>query len=178
MAKANMAPTRCPMPSQDPKARARNFDEVALGYTEEMAMEEASRCLECKNMPCVSGCPVNIHIPAFIAKIKEGQFEQAYQIIATTSSLPAVCGRVCPQETSPILGPLSSSRPMVGTQSRTSKMALTFMTLPLITSVAAPFPARNLMASRLFLIPLPARLANSIPLVMLVQVLSRIRPMF
>ncbi len=99
MAKANMTPTRCPMPSQDPKVRARNFDEVALGYTEEMAMEEAQRCLECKNMPCVSGCPVNIHIPAFIAKIKEGEFEEAYQIIAKTSSLPAVCGRVCPQET-------------------------------------------------------------------------------
>ena len=99
MAKANMTPTRCPMPSQDPKVRARNFEEVALGYTEEMAIEEANRCLECKNMPCVSGCPVNIHIPAFIAKIKEGQFEEAYQIIAKTSSLPAVCGRVCPQET-------------------------------------------------------------------------------
>ena len=99
MAKANMTPTRCPMPSQDPKVRAHNFEEVALGYTEEMAIEEANRCLECKNMPCVSGCPVNIHIPAFIAKIKEGQFEEAYQIIAKTSSLPAVCGRVCPQET-------------------------------------------------------------------------------
>ena len=99
MAKANMTPTRCPMPSQDPKVRAHNFEEVALGYTEEMAIEEANRCLECKNMPCVSGCPVNIHIPAFIAKIKEGEFEEAYQIIAKTSSLPAVCGRVCPQET-------------------------------------------------------------------------------
>ncbi len=99
MAKANMTPTRCPMPSQDPKVRAHNFEEVALGYTEEMAIEEAQRCLECKNMPCVSGCPVNIHIPAFIAKIKEGAFEEAYQIIAKTSSLPAVCGRVCPQET-------------------------------------------------------------------------------
>ena len=94
-----MTPTRCPMPSQDPKVRAHNFEEVALGYTEEMAIEEAKRCLECKNMPCVSGCPVNIHIPAFIAKIKEGEFEEAYQIIAKTSSLPAVCGRVCPQET-------------------------------------------------------------------------------
>ncbi|MBR5295562.1 MAG: NADPH-dependent glutamate synthase [Clostridia bacterium] len=99
MAKANMTPTRCPMPSQDPKVRAHNFEEVALGYTEEMAIEEAQRCLECKHMPCVSGCPVNIHIPAFIAKIKEGEFEEAYQIIAKTSSLPAVCGRVCPQET-------------------------------------------------------------------------------
>ena len=99
MAKANMTPTRCPMPSQDPQVRAHNFDEVALGYTEEMAIEEAQRCLECKHMPCVSGCPVNIHIPAFIAKIKEGEFEEAYQIIAKTSSLPAVCGRVCPQET-------------------------------------------------------------------------------
>ncbi len=94
-----MTPTRCPMPSQDPKVRAHNFDEVALGYTEEMAIEEAKRCLECKHMPCVSGCPVNIHIPAFIAKIKEGEFEEAYQIIAKSSSLPAVCGRVCPQET-------------------------------------------------------------------------------
>ena len=99
MAKANMTPTRCPMPSQDPQVRAHNFEEVALGYTEEMAIEEAQRCLECKHMPCVSGCPVNIHIPAFIAKIKEGEFEEAYQIIAKTSSLPAVCGRVCPQET-------------------------------------------------------------------------------
>ena len=99
MAKPNMTPTRCPMPSQDPAVRAHNFDEVALGYTEEMAIEEAKRCLECKNMPCVSGCPVNIHIPAFIAKVKEGEFEEAYQIIAKTSSLPAVCGRVCPQET-------------------------------------------------------------------------------
>lgn len=99
MAKANMTPTRCPMPSQDPKVRAHNFEEVALGYTEEMAIEEAARCLECKHMPCVSGCPVNIHIPAFIAKIKEGEFEEAYQIIAKSSSLPAVCGRVCPQET-------------------------------------------------------------------------------
>ena len=99
MAKPNMTPTRCPMPSQDPKVRARNFDEVALGYTEEMALEEAQRCLDCKNMPCVSGCPVNIHIPAFIAKVREGEFEEAYRIIAKTSSLPAVCGRVCPQET-------------------------------------------------------------------------------
>ena len=99
MAKANMSLTRNVMPTQDAKVRAHNFDEVALGYTEEMAIEEAARCLECKHMPCVSGCPVNIHIPAFIAKIKEGEFEEAYQIIAKSSSLPAVCGRVCPQET-------------------------------------------------------------------------------
>lgn len=99
MAKANMTPTRTPMPTQDAKARARNFDEVALGYTEEMALLEAARCLDCKNMPCVEGCPVKIHIPAFIAKIREGDFEGAYQIIAQSSSLPAVCGRVCPQET-------------------------------------------------------------------------------
>ena len=95
----NMSPKKCPMPTQDPKERARNFDEVALGYTEDMAMEEANRCLGCKNMPCVEGCPVKIHIPAFIEKIKEGDFEAAYQIIAENSSLPAVCGRVCPQET-------------------------------------------------------------------------------
>ncbi len=96
---ANMNPKRNPMPTQEPAVRARNFDEVALGYTEEMAIDEALRCLNCKNMPCVGGCPVNIHIPEFISKIKEGDFEGAYQIIAKTSSLPAVCGRVCPQET-------------------------------------------------------------------------------
>ena len=88
-----------PMPTQDPSVRAHNFDEVALGYTEELAIDEALRCLNCKNMPCVSACPVKIHIPEFISKIKEGDFEGAYQIIATTSTLPAVCGRVCPQET-------------------------------------------------------------------------------
>ena len=95
---ANMSPKRNPMPTQDPKVRARNFNEVATGYTEQMAIDEAMRCLNCKNMPCVSGCPVNIHIPEFIGKIKEGDFEGAYQIISRTSSLPAVCGRVCPQE--------------------------------------------------------------------------------
>lgn len=99
MAKANMSPTRNPMPTQDPKVRARNFDEVALGYDEKTAMDEALRCLNCKNMPCVDGCPVKIHIPEFIAKIKEGDFEGAYQVITQSSSLPAVCGRVCPQET-------------------------------------------------------------------------------
>ncbi len=98
MAKANMRPTRNEMPTQDAKVRARNFDEVALGYTEEMAIDEANRCLNCKNMPCVEGCPVKIHIPEFISKIKEGDFEGAYQIINGSSSLPAVCGRVCPQE--------------------------------------------------------------------------------
>ena len=86
------------MPTQDPKVRAHNFREVALGYTEEMAIDEAQRCLNCKNMPCVSGCPVKIHIPEFISKIKEGEFEAAYEIITKSSSLPAVCGRVCPQE--------------------------------------------------------------------------------
>ena len=95
----NMSLKRNPMPAQDAKERARNFDEVALGYTEEMAMDEAARCLGCKTMPCVDGCPVKIHIPAFIAKIREGDFEGAYQIITESSSLPAVCGRVCPQET-------------------------------------------------------------------------------
>ncbi len=86
------------MPVQEPSVRARNFKEVALGYNEETAIKEAMRCLNCKNMPCVSGCPVNIHIPEFIGKIKEGDFEGAYQIITQSSSLPAVCGRVCPQE--------------------------------------------------------------------------------
>ncbi|MBQ8718393.1 MAG: FAD-dependent oxidoreductase, partial [Clostridia bacterium] len=98
MAKANMSPTKNVMPTQDAKARAHNFDEVALGYSEEAAIDEANRCLNCKHMPCVAGCPVKIHIPAFIAKIREGDFEGAYQIITQSSSLPAVCGRVCPQE--------------------------------------------------------------------------------
>ena len=96
---ANMSLKRNPMPTQSPEARAHNFDEVALGYSEETAIDEALRCLNCKNMPCVSGCPVNIHIPDFISKIKEGDFEGAYRVITETSSLPAVCGRVCPQET-------------------------------------------------------------------------------
>ena len=95
---ANMSLKKNEMPLQDAKVRARNFDEVALGYTEEQAIDEANRCLNCKNMPCVSGCPVKIHIPEFIGKIKEGDFEGAYQIITRSSSLPAVCGRVCPQE--------------------------------------------------------------------------------
>ena len=96
---ADMSLKRNPMPTQDAEVRARNFDEVALGYSEEMAINEANRCLNCKNMPCVSGCPVKIHIPEFITKIKEGDFEGAYRIITESSSLPAVCGRVCPQET-------------------------------------------------------------------------------
>ena len=95
---ANMSLTKNAMPTQDAKKRAHNFDEVALGYTEKMAIDEANRCLNCKNMPCVAGCPVKIHIPEFISKIKEGDFEGAYQIITKSSSLPAVCGRVCPQE--------------------------------------------------------------------------------
>ena len=99
MAKANMSLTRNPMPNQDPLVRAHNFSEVALGYSEQTAIDEAMRCLNCKHMPCVDGCPVKIHIPEFIAKIKEGDFEGAYQIISKSSSLPAVCGRVCPQET-------------------------------------------------------------------------------
>ena len=96
---ANMNLKRNAMPVQDALVRAHNFDEVALGYTEEQAIDEANRCLNCKNMPCVAGCPVKIHIPEFISKIKEGDFEGAYQIITKSSSLPAVCGRVCPQET-------------------------------------------------------------------------------
>ncbi|MBE6633692.1 MAG: NADPH-dependent glutamate synthase [Ruminococcaceae bacterium] len=98
MAKANMSPTKNEMPTQNARVRAHNFQEVALGYTEDQAINEANRCLNCKNMPCVAGCPVRIRIPDFIAKIKEGDFEGAYQIISQSSSLPAVCGRVCPQE--------------------------------------------------------------------------------
>ena len=95
---ANMSLKKNPMPSQDPQVRSGNFDEVALGYTEAQALDEAQRCLHCKNKPCMQGCPVMVHIPDFIAKVAEGDFETAYQIIAATSALPAVCGRVCPQE--------------------------------------------------------------------------------
>ena len=98
MAKPNMSLVKNEMPTQDPKVRGKNFSEVALGYSEETAIDEANRCLNCKTMPCVQGCPVKIHIPEFISKIKEGDFEGAYQIITKSSSLPAVCGRVCPQE--------------------------------------------------------------------------------
>ncbi len=96
---ANMAPGKNPMPSQEPDIRNKNFDEVALGYTKEQALDESERCLNCKAKPCVAGCPVNIDIPGFISEIKEGRFEEAYQVIARTSALPAICGRVCPQET-------------------------------------------------------------------------------
>ena len=95
----NMSLRKNEMPSQAPDVRNKNFLEVALGYTEEQALDEAQRCLHCKNKPCVAGCPVGIAIPDFIAKVAEGDFEGAYQIITQQSSLPAVCGRVCPQET-------------------------------------------------------------------------------
>ncbi len=95
---ANMSLVKNPMPSQEPDVRNKNFDEVALGYTEEQALDEAQRCLNCKNKPCMTGCPVMVHIPEFIAEVAKGNFEAAYQIISATSALPAVCGRVCPQE--------------------------------------------------------------------------------
>lgn len=95
----NMAPNKVEMPVQDPNVRNKNFAEVALGYSLEQAKEEAERCLQCAHKPCISGCPVAVNIPDFIAKIKEDKLEEAYQIIRETSSLPAVCGRVCPQET-------------------------------------------------------------------------------
>ena len=93
----NMRLTKNPMPSQDPQVRSGNFGEVALGYTEEIALDEAQRCLNCKQKFCVSGCPVQIDTPAFIHKITERDYEGAYQVISLSSSLPAVCGRVCPQ---------------------------------------------------------------------------------
>lgn len=96
---ANMSLKKVPMPEQDPKVRARNFQEVTLGYTEEMAVEEAGRCLNCKNPKCVEGCPVNVRIPEFIAKVRERDFKAAYEIITSTNALPALSGRVCPQET-------------------------------------------------------------------------------
>lgn len=98
MPKPNMSLKKVPIPEQDPKVRSGNFKEVTLGYTEEMAMEEAMRCLNCKHKPCVNGCPVNVQIPEFITLITEGKFEEAYDKILETNSLPAVCGRVCPQE--------------------------------------------------------------------------------
>ena len=96
---ADMSKEKYPMPEQVPDVRNKNFLEVALGYTTELAVEEADRCLNCKHKPCMKGCPVKVDIPGFIMKIKEGDFEGAYQVIAKTNSLPAVCGRVCPQET-------------------------------------------------------------------------------
>ncbi|MBR7136881.1 MAG: NADPH-dependent glutamate synthase [Clostridia bacterium] len=94
----NMSPKKVPMPEQDPNVRNRNFEEVSLGYTVEMAKEEAARCLNCKTRPCVSGCPVNVAIPDFIARICADDFEGAYEAITQTNSLPSICGRVCPQE--------------------------------------------------------------------------------
>ncbi len=96
---ANMTLTKTPMPEQDPQVRAHNFQEVTLGYTPEMAMEEAARCLGCKKPKCVEGCPVNVRIPEFIGKVAEGDFKAAYEIITSTNALPALSGRVCPQET-------------------------------------------------------------------------------
>lgn len=95
---ANMSLEKVTMPEQEPKVRARNFKEVTLGYTEDMAVEEALRCLNCKNRPCMTGCPVGVRIPEFIEKVAKRDFEGAYEIITSTNSLPAVCGRVCPQE--------------------------------------------------------------------------------
>ena len=96
---ANMTLVKTPMPEQDPQVRARNFKEVTLDYTAEMAIEEAGRCLKCKNPKCVEGCPVNVRIPEFIAKVQEGDFKPAYEIITSANALPALSGRVCPQET-------------------------------------------------------------------------------
>jgi len=95
----NMSLTKVPAAEQEPLVRNKNFQEVALGYTPEQAIEEATRCLNCKNKPCVAGCPVNIHIPDFIAKVAAGDFQAAYEIISDTNALPCVSGRVCPQET-------------------------------------------------------------------------------
>lgn len=94
----NMSMTKVAMPEQEPDVRNKNFSEVALGYTKEMAMEEAARCLNCKHKPCMDGCPVNVPIPGFIEKVAEGDFEAAYEIITSENALPAICGRVCPQE--------------------------------------------------------------------------------
>lgn len=94
-----MSPKKVPIPEQKPEERVKNFNEVALGYTPEQAREEAARCLQCKNRPCVAGCPVNVKIPEFIKQVAEGNFEEAYRILVSENCLPAICGRVCPQET-------------------------------------------------------------------------------
>ena len=93
-----MSPIKVAMPEQDPNVRNKNFEEVTLGYTKEMAIEEATRCLNCPKKPCVDGCPVNVPIPGFIDKVVQGDFEGAYEIITSENALPAICGRVCPQE--------------------------------------------------------------------------------
>ena len=95
----NMTLEKVKMPEQDPDIRNKNFLEVTLGYTEEMAVEEAQRCLNCKHRPCMGGCPVNVKIPEFITFVAEGKFEEAYHKVKETNTLPAICGRVCPQET-------------------------------------------------------------------------------
>lgn len=94
----NMSLTKVPMPQQEPDVRNKNFEEVATGYTAEMAIEEATRCINCKNKPCMTGCPVNVPIPGFIEQVAAGNFEEAYEIITSENALPAICGRVCPQE--------------------------------------------------------------------------------
>jgi glutamate synthase (NADPH/NADH) small chain len=99
MAKANMRLTKVNMPEQEPELRNKNYQEVALGYSAEMALEEAARCLGCKNRPCVAGCPVNVQIPEFIMAVAAGKFLEAAAVVKSTNSLPAICGRVCPQET-------------------------------------------------------------------------------
>ena len=95
----NMSLNKTIMPSQEPNIRNKNFDEVALGYTEEMAINEAKRCIQCKNPKCMGGCPIHVHIPEFINYVAIGEFEKAYHVISKSSVLPAVCGRVCSQET-------------------------------------------------------------------------------
>jgi len=95
----NMSPKKVPIPEQKPEERIKNFNEVALGYTPEQAVQESLRCLQCKTRPCVAGCPVSVMIPEFLKKVSEGDFEEAYRLLIKENCLPAVCGRVCPQET-------------------------------------------------------------------------------
>src|SRR5664279_3644655 len=95
----NMDPKKVPIPEQKPEERIKNFREVALGYTPEQAVQESLRCLNCKARPCVAGCPVSVMIPEFIKKVSEGNFEEAYRLLVKENCLPAICGRVCPQET-------------------------------------------------------------------------------
>ena len=148
---ANMTLTKTPMPEQDPQVRARNFKEVALGYTAEQAIEEANRCLGCKNPKCVEGCPVNVRIPEFIKKVQEGDFKAAYEIITSTNALPALSGRVCPRK--------ASAKPSASAASRVKALLSAAWSVSVLTGTAKmsmPCPRRSLPTASAWLLSVPA----------------------
>ena len=151
----NMSLTKVPMPEQDPNVRNKNFEEVALGYTEEMAIEEATRCINCKNKPCMSGCPVCVRIPEFIAKVAAGEFEEAYKIITSTNGLPAVCGRVCPQENQcegKCVRGIKGEPVSIGRLERLNLMVLRLQLLvQVLQDLHVPVTLQNLVTKLLFL---------------------------